>query len=124
MMSEGLSWIGKIDMHLLLFSDYSADFMPARKHISVNLDNIEVTGIPLIDYLYDGFSGVKFAPDMLNPVGDVLIPRSNIDATVTDSKFSKLCRGILVRGCKSGNFIFGEGGSNIFPYLISSLWNI
>jgi len=121
MLSEGLPWIGQIyEMDMLLFSDYSVDFMPAKKHISVNLDNIEVTGIPLSYPLYDSFSGVKFAPDMLNPVGNMLIPRSNIDATVTNSKFSKLCPGVLVRGCKSGHFIFGEG--NIFTENIGGLF--
>jgi hypothetical protein len=115
MLSEGLPWIGQIyEMDMLLFSDYSADFMPAKKHISVNLDNIEVTGVPLTSYLYDSFSGVKFSPDMLTPTVSGLIPRSNIDATVTNSRFSKLCPGILVRGCKNGNFKFGEGGGNIF----------
>jgi hypothetical protein len=114
-LSEGLPWIGQIyEMDMLLFSDYSVDFLPAKKHISVNLDNIEVTGVPLSYPLYNSFSGVKFAPDMLNPTGNILIPRSNIDATVTNSKFSKLCPGILVGGCKSGNFMFGVGGRNIF----------
>lgn len=122
-LSEGLPWIGQIyEMDMLLFSDYSADFMPAKKHISVNLDNIEVTGIPLSNYLYDSFSGVKFSPDMLNPVGNILITRSNIDVTVTNSKFSKLCPGVLVRGCKSGNFNFGEGGPNIFTENIGGLF--
>jgi hypothetical protein len=114
-LSEGLPWIGQIyEMDMLLFSDYSVDFMPVKKHISVNLDNIEVTGTPLSYPLYDSFSGVKFAPDMLNPTGNIRIPRSNIDATVTNSIFSKLCPGILVTGCKRGNFKFGEGGGNIF----------
>jgi hypothetical protein len=121
-LSEGLSWIGQYEMDMLLFSDYSADFMPAKKHIGVNLNNIEVSSIQQFNYPFNSFYGAKFAPDMLGPAGNILIPRSNIDATVTNSKFSKLSTGLMVRGCIKGNFIFGEGGGNIFTESIGGLF--
>jgi len=121
-LSEGLSWIGQYEMSMLLFSDYSADFTPVKKHICVNLNNLEVSCIQQFNYPWDSFYGAKFAPDMLNPAGNTLIPRSNIDATVTNSKFSNLSVGLRVRGCKSGNFRFGEGGGNIFSENIGSLF--
>ncbi|MGC1389682.1 MAG: hypothetical protein WA816_01460 [Bacteroidales bacterium] len=121
-LSEGLSWIGQYEMDLLLFSDYSADFTPAKKYIGVNLNNIELTSVQQFNYPYNFFYGAKFAPDMLNPSGNMLITRSNIDATVANSKFSKLSTGIMVRGCLKGNFIFGEGGCNIFTENIGSLF--
>ncbi len=113
-LSEGLSWIGQYEMNMLLFSDYSADFMPSKKHIGVKLNNIEVVSIQQFNYPYNSFNGAKFAPDMLKPAANMRIPRSNIDATVTNSKFSKLSTGLLVWGCKSGNFRFGGEGGNIF----------
>jgi hypothetical protein len=117
-LSEELPWIDQYEMNMLLFSDYSSDDpMPAKKHIGVNLNNIEVTSIQ--QYYYPWFNGVKFAPDMLGPMP---IPRSNIDATVTNSKFSKFTTGLLVSGCKSGNFKFGEGGGNIFTENVGGLW--
>jgi len=122
-LSEGLSWLGTTDMNMLLFSDYSADFMPVKKHIGVNLKNIEVTGLlipdveiwpggPIIDVPYNNFNGVMLAPDRqpdINP-----IPRSNIDVSVSNSSFTNFLRGIYVHGCKSGNLSFGETGGNIF----------
>jgi hypothetical protein len=119
-LSEGLPWIGQYEMNMLLFSDYSADFMPAKKHIGVILNNIEVSGIQQFDYAYYSFNGVKFAPDMLQ-TGSMTIPRSNIDATVTNSKFSNLTTGLLACGCKSGNFKIGEGGGNIFT---GNVWHL
>jgi hypothetical protein len=124
-LSEGLNWLGTKEMNMLLFSDYSTDFTPAIKRIRVNLNNIEVTGIllkdvelwpegPVIDVPYDAFNGVKFAPDMLKPNGNFLIPRSNFDITVSNSKFSKFLRGVYAYGCKNGNFNFGVNGGNIF----------
>jgi hypothetical protein len=71
-------------------------------------------GGPVIDVPYDAFNGVKFAPDMLKPDGNTLIPRSNIDITVSNSKFSNFLRGIYAYGCKSGNFNFGVNSGNIF----------
>jgi hypothetical protein len=132
-LSEKLIWLGNLpnnqEMNMLLFSDYSADFIPSIKHINVNLNNIEIIGLIQKDYhVYDwdgttllrvidcpyvGFRGVKFSPDMIQQSG-TLIPRSNIDATVTNSKFSKLAPGMQVWGCKKGNFKFGEEGGNIF----------
>jgi hypothetical protein len=113
-LSEGLSWIGQYEMNVLLFSDYSADFTPARKHIDVNLNNIEVSSVQPFNYTYNAVYGVKFAPDMLAPAGILLVSRSNIDAKVTNSKFSNVSVGVKVWGCKNGNFNFGEAGGNIF----------
>jgi hypothetical protein len=122
-LSEGLTWLGTNEMNMLLFSDYSADFTPAVKHIGVTLNNIEVTGIlfkdyevwpggPVIDAPYDKFIGVKFAPDMLDIFTIVL--RSNIDINVNRSNFSKFLKGVYVWGCKSGILDFGTKGGNVF----------
>lgn len=111
---NGLDWINYYEMNLLLFSDYSPDFTPAEKHISVNLNSIEITSVQQFTYPWDFFTGIKFAPDILAPNGSILIPRSNIDAKVTNSKFSNLSVGIRVWGCKKGNFKFGEEGGNTF----------
>ncbi|MEI6048771.1 MAG: hypothetical protein WCS03_07720 [Bacteroidota bacterium] len=122
-LSEGLTWLGNNDMNMLLFSDYSADFTPATKQIRVNLNNIEVAGVlqkdvtmpdgAVTDYPYYLLNGAKFAPDIqLN--GNTIIPRCNIDVTITNSKFSKFWRGVYVWGCKSGNLKFGIEGRNTF----------
>ncbi len=139
-LSEKLIWLGNLpnnqEMNMLLFSDYSADFMPSNKHINVNLNNIEIIGLIQKDYhVYDyngnllrvidcpyvGFRGLKFSPDMI-PQSGTSIPRSNIDASVTNSKFSKLSPGLLVWGCKKGNFKFGEEGGNTFTENIGGLF--
>lgn len=123
--TEALSLLGKAQMNLLLFSDYSADYVPDRLCIRVNLNNIEVTGLPENDvtmwdgtvadyYPYGGYNGVKLAPDVYKPVGGKLITRGNIDANVSNSRFNNFWRGLYVFGCKSGNFRFGMEGSNIF----------
>jgi hypothetical protein len=130
-LSEGLSWLGTQEMNMLLFSDYSADFMPARKHIQVKLNNIEVIGLlnkdveiweggPVIDYPYNSFHGAKFAPDM-QLLGNTVVPRCNIDADITNSKFSKFSKGVYVWGCKRGNLSLGEKGGNIFIENIQGL---
>jgi hypothetical protein len=123
-MLEAPSWLGTQEMNMLLFSDYSADFIPAIQRIRVNLKNIAVVGLlqkdvmmwdsTFRDFPYPSYDGVKFAPDMLYPSGNVLIPRSNIDATVSGSEFSDFSRGVYVYGCKGGNFNFGiEGGNTV-----------
>ncbi len=123
--TESLSLLGTVEMNLLLFSDYSADYVPARQHIGVSLNNIEVTGLlenevvsyngTEVDYYpYTDYNGVKMAPDVYEPVGNVLITRGNIDANVSNSRFNNFYRGLYVFGCKSGNFSFGMGGSNVF----------
>ena len=112
-LSEELPWIGQYEMNMLLFSDYSADFIPKNRHIQINLDNIEITGIlhnyPWGNWLY----GVRFTPD-IKSVDNSPVSRSNIDATVTNCKFSKLNEGVSVWGCKNGNLNFGTSGGNIF----------
>jgi hypothetical protein len=112
--TETLALLGNTEMNLLLFSDYSADYLPARQHIAVSLNNIEVTGLLENDYPYANYNGVKMAPDVYGPVGTKLITRGNIDANVSNSRFNNFCRGLYVFGCKSGNFSFGMEGSNVF----------
>jgi len=114
------NWGWDQEMNFLLFSDYSAAFTPATKLIKVNLKNLEMVG-GLRDNDWDHglpyrfLHGVKFAPDMWKPLsGSTLIPRSNINATISNSKFSKLHKGVYVWGCKSGNFNFGTEGGNFF----------
>jgi hypothetical protein len=122
-LSEGLSWLGSNEMNMLLFSDYAADFAPAKKNIRVNLNNIEVTGIlipdvllweggPVADIPYYNFNGIKFAPDMLEI--NAIVLRSNIDINVINSNISKFMRGVYVWGLKSGILDFGIKGGNIF----------
>ena len=124
-LSEGLSWLGTQEMNMLLFSDYSADFMPAKQHIGVNLSNVEVDGVlqknvelwpdgPILDFPYANICGVKFAYDILAPLPNTLITRSNIDASVSNCKFSNFQKGTFVWGCKQGNFNFGTEGGNIY----------
>jgi hypothetical protein len=123
--TEALSLLGKAQMNLLLFSDYSADYVPDRQYIRVTLNNIEVTGLQQSDvtmwdgtvvdyYPYGEYNGVKMAPDVYKPVGSSLITRGNIDANVSNSRFNNFWRGLYVFGCKSGNFSFGMEGRNIF----------
>lgn len=53
--TEALSLLGKAQMNLLLFSDYSADYVPDRQYIRVTLNNIEVTGLQQSDVtMWDG----------------------------------------------------------------------
>jgi hypothetical protein len=121
--TETLSLLGNVEMNLLLFSDYSADYVPDRKHIGVTLNNIEVTGLlqkdvslgggVFVDYPYYDYNGVKLSPDVYEPVGNNLITRGNIDANVSNSRFNNFWRGLYVFGCKSGNLSFGLEGSNI-----------
>jgi hypothetical protein len=121
-MPEALPWLGTQEMNMLLFSDYSADFTPAKKHIGVDLNNIEVIGVlqkdvtmwdgTVIDFPYGAYGGVKFAPDILD---QYISPfRCNIDININKSKFSKFSTGVYVWGCKKGNFRFGTEGGNIF----------
>jgi hypothetical protein len=123
LLSEGLDWLGTVDMSMLLFSDYSADFMPAKKHIGVDLNNIDVTGLlipdvelwpdgPVIDIPYNLFNGVMLAPDKQDAINP--ISRSNIDVSVSNSTFSKFSRGLYVHGCLAGNLDFGTKGGNLF----------
>jgi hypothetical protein len=114
-MPEALSWLGNNQMDMLLFSDYSVDFMPTKQHIGVNLNNIEVTGV----LNYGNFFGVELSADILNLFTFTALPgsielRSNIDARVNNSKFSNFSWGVVVWGCKSGNISFGTEGGNIF----------
>ncbi len=124
-LSDGFSWIGdvegKCELNLLLFSDYSTDFTPAKKFIRVNLNNVEVTSIEQFHYPWYCFTGAKFGPDMLR-TGNILVPRSNIDVTVNNSSFSNLTQGILVQGCKRGNIMIGVGGGNVFSENVGGLW--
>ncbi|MGD0755074.1 MAG: hypothetical protein ABR927_08445 [Bacteroidales bacterium] len=123
--TETLSLLGNEEMNLLLFSDYSADYVPTRQYIGVTLNNIEVTGLQQSDvtmwdgtvadyYPYYNYNGVKLAPDVYEPVGSTLITRGNIDADVSNSRFNNFWRGLYVFGCKSGNLSFGMQGSNVF----------
>jgi hypothetical protein len=108
-------WLEVKEFNMLLFSDYSIDFMPAKKHIGVQLENLEMTGLrrPVSPFLPFPVTGVKCAPDIQkNSVGEY--PRSNIDITVANSKFSTLLRGIYVWGCKKGELRFGTEAGNIF----------
>jgi hypothetical protein len=95
------------EMLILLFSDYWASDIPAIRHIKVNLNNIEIIGLDRPDV---SFHGIVFQPANA-PYLELPVPRSNIDATVTNCEFSKLNEGFFVWGCKSGSFIFS---SNIF----------
>jgi hypothetical protein len=123
--TEELSLLGNVEMNLLLFSDYSADYVPVRQYIGVILNNIEVTGLlekdvtmwdgTVVDYYpYTNYNGVKLAPDVYAPVGSNLIKRGNIDAKVSNSRFNNFWRGLYVFGCKSGNLSFGLDGNNVF----------
>jgi hypothetical protein len=121
-LSEGLEWLGTVDMSMLLFSDYSADFMPVKKHIGVTMHNIEVTGLlqedvegwwpGLMDRPYNNFKGAMLAPDVLSDVNPIL--RSNIDVCVSSSTFSNFMRGLYIHGCLGGNLNFGTNGGNKF----------
>jgi hypothetical protein len=122
-LTDGLDWLGTSVMSMLMFSDYAADFVPAKKHIGVILDNIEVTGIlnpdvelwpggPVVDFPYDLFNGIMLAPDKVdnsNPVS-----RSSIDVSVSGSAFSNFSRGLYIHGCLAGNFDLGSKGGNTF----------
>jgi len=116
-------WLGgPREFNMLLFSDYSIDFMPAKKYIGVQLENIEMAGLrrPVSPFLPFPVTGVRCAPDIQkNSVGEY--PRSNIDITVANSKFSAFDRGIYVWGCKKGELRFGTEGGNIFDGNISGL---
>jgi hypothetical protein len=92
-------------MPILLFSDYSNTYFPSDHHIQVKVNNIEIINS---DQPGVYFGGITFEPAKF-PGSETRIPRSNIDATVTNSRFSNL--GVDVWGCKSGNFMIG---SNIF----------
>lgn len=117
MLTAGPAWISIIEMNMLQFSDFSADFAPATKRIRADLNHVEVTA-PLDpnsnDAPYCSLNGVKFAPDVMKPAGNTLIPRSNIDITVSNSEFTNLWSGVYILGCKSGNFTFGKNGGNVF----------
>jgi len=108
-------WLGTMEFTMMLFSDYSADFMPAKKHIRVQLENLEMKGLrrPASPFLPFPVMGVRCAPDIQKNSAGVF-PRSNIDLTVANCKFSAFGRGIYVWGCKSGNLDFGSKGGNVF----------
>jgi hypothetical protein len=105
-----LNWTSDLpyrrEIIMLLFSDYSPDHMPSIPHIKVNVNNIEIIGLDIPDPVE--YRAVIFRPDR-NRQSGTRIPRSNIDATVTNSKFLK--SQVFVWGCKSGNFMFSN---NIF----------
>jgi len=105
-----MPWLNSQEMSMLLFSDYTAGFTPSNKYIKVSLDNLEINGLLMDVYPYY-VNGVKFAPDH-QLTTDKVLQRSNIDASITNSKFSKLNKGIYVWGCKSGSFRFGTDGAN------------
>ena len=123
-MAEQPSWLGIQEMSLLLFSDYSADYMPAIQRIKADLKNIELQGLlqkdvamwdgTIKDFPFHAFNGVKFASDVLALSKKTSRLRSNIDVSVSNSKFENFCRAIYVWGCKSGNINVGKEGSNIF----------
>jgi hypothetical protein len=110
-----MPWLGlneSPNMSMLLFSDYSADFMPAKKNISVNLNNLEVKGLQF-EYTVYNVHGAKFSPDHVM-TGDGVLPRSNIEANVNNCKFANLDYAVYAWGCKSGIFRFGTDGGNSF----------
>jgi len=122
-LSEGLSWLGINEMNMLLFSDYSADFMPSKQYIKVNINSVEITGLlihdvelwpegPVVDIPYSNFNGVMLAPDKVDNINP--IPRSNIDVNVSNSSFSLFSRGIYTHGLYRGNLTFGTKGGNTF----------
>lgn len=111
-MSEGLSWPESMDKCMLLFSDYSAEFIPAQKQIKVNLRNIEVTGLQQNNLPYEAFHGVMLTPDRLYE--STAIPRSHIDADVSNCDFSWFAYNFYVHGCDGGNLVFGMNEGNTF----------
>ncbi len=126
-LSDRLPWLGNQEMNMLLFSDYSADFLPAKKYIKVNVNNIEVKGLlaqdvevwpggPVADLPYWWFNGIHFSMDRMasEDFGTLNMPRSNIDASVQNCEISYFGRGIYTWGCKKGNFQFGTEGGNVF----------
>ncbi len=110
--SEIPAWPELVGMNMLLFSDYTSDFLPSKKHIGVTVENVEIIGLPDGVDPYTNFNGVMLAPD--KQYEDYPIPRSNIDASVSNSSFSNLLHGIYTHGCRSGNFKFGMEGGNVF----------
>jgi hypothetical protein len=110
--SEISAWPATVGLNMLLFSDYTADFLPTKKHIGVTVENVEIIGLPDGVDPYTNFNGVMLAPD--KQYEDYPIPRSNIDASVSNSSFSNLLHGIYAHGCRSGNFKFGMEGGNVF----------
>jgi hypothetical protein len=107
--------LGKFELHMLLFSDYSPDYMPARQYIKVHLDNIEVKGLRIPPAMLYPFPvrGVKCSPDIMRDSPGIF-PRSNIDLQVSYCTFSDLGQGIYVWGCKKGNLDIGNKGGNLF----------
>lgn len=87
-----------VGMPMLLFSDCSNTYFPSGHHIQVKVNNIELINS---DQPGVSFDGILFEPAMFY---QTFSPRSNIDASVTNSKFSKT--NFYVWGCKSGSFVF------------------
>ena len=122
-LSEGLDWLGTVNMSMLLFSDYTADFVPAKRCINVNLDNIDLTGLlipdvelwpggPKVGIPYTNFHGAMLVPDKLSDI--VPITRSNINIIVSNSSFENFDFGLYAHGCGRGNLAFGILGKNTF----------
>jgi hypothetical protein len=128
---DSIPWLDSVEMSMILFSDYAADFTPADKHITVNINNINVntslkktkifwvtnpdTGsnwptliAPLIN-----FNGVKVAPDILDLTKSKL-KRTHADVNISNSLFSGFGRGVYIWGCQNGHLNFGIPGGNTF----------
>lgn len=113
-----MEWLNhdRLDFRMFLFSDYSADFEPAVKHITANVKRIELTGLVRIEDIKEGnlAQGVSCEPDMLD-VGTP-IRRCNCDISVNSSHFSTLSEALYMNLCKNGKFRFGTEGGNQFYY--------
>jgi hypothetical protein len=113
-----LDWVvnpqNPMGMPTLLFSDYSNDYMPSIHHINVKVNNIEIINS---DNPGVSFGGLTFEPAKLQQQGNPM-PRSNIDAIVTNCKFSNLGMAINICGCKSGSFVYS---GNIFYKAFSGI---
>jgi hypothetical protein len=101
-----LNWVvdpqNPVGMPMLLFSDCSNTYFPSGHHIQVKVNNIELINSDQPGVNFNSNHGsMLFEPAMFY---QTFLPRSNIDASVTNSKFSKT--NFYVWGCKSGNFVF------------------
>lgn len=113
-----MEWLNhdRLDFRMFLFSDYSADFEPALKHVRANVKRIALTGLIRIDDIKEGnlAQGISCEPDMLDT--GTPIRRSNCDLSVNDSQFSTLSEALYINLCKNGKFRLGVEGGNQFYY--------
>jgi hypothetical protein len=110
-----MPWLGLLDFNMLMFSDYSMDFMPSDKYIRIRLNNLEIKGIsnPAPPYFAAPVLGTKIAPDIQRNAEGVF-PRGNVDASISNCIISDFANGITVWGCKKGNIDIGTEGGNVF----------